>query len=96
VSWLRLLLPFITRGMHAAKVERLEDRIAFLEGQIVEKSGQIVYWRSRSERLMDAALARAGAIHEPTMVGPKPAPPVSAAALLTSAFGITEIESGRT
>lgn len=95
MSWLRLLLPFITRGMHAAKIERLEDRIAHLEGQVATLTEERNYWRTRGERLMDAALARAGAIHEPTMVNKPPAPPVSAAALLTSALGISEIESGR-
>jgi hypothetical protein len=30
------------------------------------------YWRTRAERLTDAALVRAGAIHQPTMEDPGP------------------------
>lgn len=33
------------------------------------------YWKARAERLIDAALVRAGAIHEPTMVATPPAEP---------------------
>ena len=52
----------------------LKARLLAREAEIVGLKADRDYGRTRAERLTDAALARAGAIHQPTMVEPKPAP----------------------
>jgi hypothetical protein len=59
---------------------------------LAEMTAQRDYWRTRAERLTDAALVRAGAIHQPTMETPPPRDRVQAAAsMLTAALSVTEI-----
>lgn len=81
--------PFVTRSVHDLEVLRRD-------GEIVELTEQRDYWRTRAERLTDAALARANAIHEPTMVDRKPPTgKENPAAVLVAAMGITEIRSDK-
>lgn len=66
-----------------------------LRRQLDAQTEQVTYWRTRAERLTDAALVRAHAIHQPTMVEPRPAPantlnPLAAA---MSALAIQEIDT---
>jgi hypothetical protein len=53
------------------------------------------YWKKRAEQLIDAALARAGAIHQPTMEQRPREHVKSAMAMLTSALSVTEIDSSQ-
>lgn len=73
--------PFVARERH--------------EEAIRERDAQIEYWRARAERLIDADLARRGAIHEPTMVDRPRAKVDSMASLISSALAITEIDSSK-
>jgi hypothetical protein len=71
---------------------RLERELAAAEAQHVETLKREHYWRTRCERLTDAALAKQGAIDSPTFVEPKP-PTASPSELLARAFATTEIDS---
>jgi len=85
MTWVARLLPGVTHAVHALEVTRRDETIAALT---TERD----YWRARAEKLIDAALARANAIHEPTMRDvPPPVQPVSA--MLASALSVTEIDS---
>lgn len=88
MKWLRLAWPFITRGLHLIETQHRDAQIERLEAEVK-------YWQARAERLMDAALARAGAIHEPTMVDRKVSPHMNPAAVLAGAMSITEIDSSK-
>jgi hypothetical protein len=88
MTWLWRFLPFIGKGIHALEVGRRDEIIA-------ELREQVIYWRTRAERLTDSALARAGAIHEPTFVDRKVSPHMNPAAVLAGAMSITEIDSSK-
>ncbi len=77
--------PFITRSS-----------VRYLDLQVELLTVDRDYWKTRAEQLIDAALARAGAIHQPTMeqVGPRDTV-ASAAAIITSALSIREIDSSK-
>ena len=47
---------------------RLERELAAKDAVIADLQTQIADWKGKAERLIDANLARAGTIHEPTMV----------------------------
>lgn len=98
-------LVFACIGGMALVVDRLNDRaknrsrlaettitVTHQAATIADLQTQVEYWRSRCERLTDAALARRGEIHEPTMVSEKPKPP-SIVAQVVGALGIAEIDS---
>ncbi len=76
--------PFVSRRV-------FEIEIVHRDEQIVDAVAREVYWRTRAEKLMDQALARAGAISEPTMVERKVSKEPSAAATMIAAMSITEI-----
>ena len=87
MRWLSTLLPFVSKALHALEVGQKDARIADLEQQVE-------YWRSRCERLMDAALVRAGAIHEPTFVDRKtPETPADKFGQILANLTTTEIDS---
>jgi hypothetical protein len=71
-------------------------RVGIGTARIDELIGQREYWRTRAEQLIDAALARGGAIHQPTMEQKRPADRIaSAMAAVTSAMAVQEIDSSR-
>jgi len=71
--------PFVTRRIHAEKLASV--------------TAERDYWKDKAEELMDAALIRAGAIHQPTMAR-RPGPTnLDAASMITAAMAITEIDS---
>lgn len=80
--------PFIGRKAHALELVSAAREIA-------ELTEQRDYWRTRAERLMDAALARANAIHEPTMVDRKVDKSLNPASVYTAALSVTEIDSSK-
>lgn len=85
----RLLRIFglVSLAVHRLEIERRDERILGL-------ADREHYWRSRAEKLMDAALSRAGAIYEPTMRETKiPTKASDLGAMITSAMAITEIDS---
>lgn len=53
------------------------------------------YWRIRAEKLTDAALVRAGAVHEPTMEARVPKGPASALTSIITAMSVQEIDSSK-
>lgn len=64
--------------------------------ELSEMTRQRDYWRAKAESLIDAALARAGAIHQPTMETRPPADRItSGLAALTTALSVTEIDSSK-
>lgn len=74
----------------------LRARCTAVEAALVEMTAQRDYWRARAERLMDAALVRAGAIHQQTMEDTAPKDRVrSAQSMLTAALAVTEIDSSQ-
>jgi hypothetical protein len=66
--------------------------VTLRETRILELEEQVRYFRTRMERLNDAALARKGEIHQPTMTEPN-IPKRDLGALIASAVSITEIDS---
>lgn len=79
-----------------ATVARAKDAIATKDAALAEMVTQRDYWRTRAERLMDAALVRAGAVHQQTMETPAPRNRVdSAAAIMTAALSVREIDSSK-
>jgi hypothetical protein len=86
--------PFVTRKVHELEMDALRAILAEAENRVVDAGEREEYWRTRCERLSDAALARAGAISAPTMVAPPEHKP-SGAELLARAFGQNEIDTGR-
>lgn len=71
----------------------LRATTAALANETDALQAQVEYWRTRAERLTDAALSRAGAIHEPTMVD-RPAPAdKSPMELISRAMAVREIDS---
>jgi hypothetical protein len=73
---------------------RLARELAAKDEMIAEIRAQRDDWKGKAERLTDAALVRAGAVHQPTMETPKPRDRVrDAAAMITGALAVTEIES---
>ena len=87
--------PFVTRKVHELEVERLNDQVEAMLAAGNEQAKQAQYWRQRAERLTDAALSRAGAIHEPTMVEKKPEPK-NIASTVAAAMAMKEFESAPT
>ncbi len=89
--------PFVTRKVHELELAKLRDQLGYQQAVSVANANQATYWRTRAERLTDSALARAGAIHEPTMVEKKPEPknPLAtvAAALSMKEFDSAEVPS---
>lgn len=86
--WFWRILPFIGKGLHALEVLRRDEKITQL-------TADRDYWKMRAEKLTDAALARAGAIHEPTMVDRKVPTDSNPAATLAAAMAITEFDSSK-
>lgn len=80
--------PFVSRAFHDLQVEGLRTELAIAT---VDRS----YWRGRAEQLIDAALARAGAIHQPTMEKVDRKNLASVAATIVGAMGIKEIDSSK-
>lgn len=52
------------------------------------------YWREKAERIIDAALVRQGATHQPTMA-PAPKPQPNPMHDMMRALSITEIDSSK-
>jgi hypothetical protein len=87
--------PWLSRYAHELEMDVLRATTVGLVNENDALKGQVEYWRTRAERLTDAALSRAGAIHEPTMVD-RPAPSrdqESPMALLSRAMSVREIDS---
>lgn len=59
--------------LRSTQEREMRWRTEALQDALAAARDQVAYWRGRAERLTDAALVRAGAIHEPTMVDPSPA-----------------------
>lgn len=78
--------PFVTRRVHDLEVEALRKELAAV-------SAERSYWRARGEQLIDAALARAGAIHQPTMEQRQAPDVASTLSMMTSALSVMEIDS---
>lgn len=78
-----------------AALEHTRALLAASDSNNAELRAQVEYWRVRAERLMDAALARRGEIHEPTMREPKPPAGQSPMELIASAMAVTEVTSGK-
>jgi ABC-type xylose transport system substrate-binding protein len=76
--------PFVTRKVFDLSITAQALRVAAAEQ---ERD----YWRTRAEKLMDQALARAGAISEPTMRDAVVRKDPSLAAGVIAAMNITEI-----
>lgn len=75
---------------------RLVRDLAARDAVIADLREQLADWKGKAERLTDAALARAGAIHQPTMETKKaPDRIAGAAAAISAALSITEIDSSR-
>lgn len=75
-------------------VNALKGELVAKDAQIAELTLQRDDWKGKAERLIDANLARAGAIHQPTMEYRKPQDRVAgAASMMTAALAITEIDS---
>jgi hypothetical protein len=73
---------------------RLTREIASKDAIIADLTAQVADWKGKAERLIDANLARAGAIHEPTMVNRKVSDRgAGAAGMMAAALAITEIDS---
>ncbi len=85
--WFWRLLPFIGRTLYLLELQRRDERIADLERDRD-------YWQRRAEELIDAGLARAGAIHQPTMVDRK-APVTDVASMIAGALAVQEIDSSK-
>jgi hypothetical protein len=80
----------------ASMGDRADQRVMASKAAFDEMVTQRDYWRTRAERLMDAALVRAGATHQPTMEDTRPADRVrSAQSMLTAALSVTEIDSSQ-
>ena len=78
--------PWTSRRVHNLAVQALERENASL----IEQRD---YWKCRAEQLIDAALARTGAIHQPTMEQrPRPVE-ASGLQLIAAAMAVTEIDS---
>ena len=76
--------------------QSLTAQLSEKDAMLVEVTKQRDDWKGKAERLIDAALVRAGAAHEPTMEARKPADRVaSATAALTAAMSVTEIDSSK-
>lgn len=88
MTWIWRVLPFIGKAIHVLELARRDDAIR-------ELTEQRDYWQTRAEKLMDAALARAGAIHEPTMVDRKVPTSTNPAAMISAAMAISEIDSSK-
>jgi hypothetical protein len=73
MNWLLRLLPFAAKALDARRASRRElvMRVAFLEEQHEQQQELVAYWRTRAEKLIDSALVRANAAHEPMMREPK-------------------------
>lgn len=71
----------------------LEARILALQDQLRATTEQLVYWRTRAERLTDAALAKRGEIHEPVFVDRKPANPDAELTRIFGGLAVQTIES---
>ena len=80
--------PFVSRHVFVTDQQHAQDVIR-------ELAAQRDYWRTRAERLMDAALARANAIHEPTMVEKKIDKSLNPASVYTAALSVSEIDSSK-
>jgi hypothetical protein len=65
-----------------------------VEKALVEMTLEREYWRTRAERLTDAALVRAGAVHQPTMEA-KPDRVQGTLAMVASAMSVQEIDSSK-
>lgn len=92
VSFVLLCALLVVGAVLAALSVRAEN--VHLTIQVETIGAERDYWRHRGEKLIDAALARAGAIHQPTMEHGGPRDSVaSAAALITSAMAVREIDS---
>lgn len=75
---------------------RLARELAAKDAVIADLRAQLADWKGKSERLIDATLARAGAIHQPTMEHRKlPDRVAGAASMMTAALAVTEIDSRR-
>jgi hypothetical protein len=90
----RLRWPLVTRTVHDMALHACEQRQSFLAAMLAEAETRETYWRERCERLTDAALARVGAIHEPTMQQ-RPPPPKSLIETAMAGLAIREIDSAR-
>lgn len=94
MRWIWTLLPFVGKAVHALELRELE--LAHRDETIAQLQAERDYWRKRAEQLIDASLARAGAIHEPTMVDRKmPDPRLDPAAMISAALAVTEIDSSK-
>jgi hypothetical protein len=67
-----------------------------LRKELAEVSAERSYWRARGEQLIDAALARAGAIHQPTMEQRPRELATSMLSQIVSAAGMSEFDSSQT
>lgn len=78
--------PFVTRGRYFRDLQAEQAKV-------LELRTDVAYWKTRCERLTDAALARAGAIHSPTMVDVPKRDGRDVMGSISSALSITEIDS---
>lgn len=81
-------MRLVTRRRHEQEVGHLQKQVETLT---VERD----YWKSKAEELIDAALVRAGAIHQPTMVPRRIPTGVDAASMIAAALSIQEIDSSK-
>lgn len=84
--------PFLTHKVHELELDCLRATLVAESNRADIFEQQAEYWRTRAERLTDASLVRAGAIHEPTMVERKP-PATAPGAVIAQAMSVKEIDS---
>lgn len=85
---MRVRWPFLWRFDHDAQVASLTERLLAFNATNSHLEAERDYWRSRAERLMDSALAKAG--HAVVMVEPEPRDVAGFGPL--SGMSISEIE----
>jgi hypothetical protein len=77
------------------QLETALTREAHLQGELFDARTERNYWRTRCERLLDAALARRGEITSPVMEAIAPAKDLGLAGLF-SGLAVSEIETQKT
>lgn len=64
--------PFVTVTRLDLELDALRATLVSEQERADKAEAQAAYWRARAERLVDNALARAGAVAEPVFVERKP------------------------
>lgn len=86
--------PVVSRKVHELELALVRAELDHARHAAQEAREHAAYWRTRCERLTDAALQRAGAIHEPAMVD-RPVERPRDLASLVAGLAVREIDSTR-